>query len=122
MLLDGSPFARYRRRMLPRALILMLLIGCGSSAEVPDAAPPSKGFSEACSGDECADGLFCAQGGHAQGLCTADCDSSGPCESHFGPDAFCSTDYVCLLSCSGGGSCPSGATCHTATNPDTCQR
>jgi hypothetical protein len=76
------------------------LVGCGDD-------PPGK-VGELCVDERCEEGLYCAHGGNMAGRCTADCDTSGFCISHFGENTLCYASLHCAKMCSSDSQCQGG--------------
>lgn len=70
------------------------------------------GLAETCAGGTaCEDGLYCAEDGWMEGLCTASC-SEDPCPTSLGSNTKCINGSQCSVSCGTDGSCPQGSVCN----------
>ena len=97
-------YVRYmkRARVLLAGLCCVVLVStaaCGNEDEEAGAA------GELCLERRCKPGLYCASGGEMVNRCTADCDDTAFCQSHFGENTRCYSSQFCAKTCSGNGDC-----------------
>lgn len=68
-------------------------VACGG-----EAAAPRPAFEQCESDDDCAAGLFCAQGGPLVNHCALGCDEDAECQARFGESHAC-VETVCVQVC-----------------------